>query len=571
MGRDLGSGGSLTRMSGSPVGAARPDLDATLTPSRGRADVDPGDVDPGDVDPGDTMSDVPEVSLVLRVVVVCAVLTGVAFRFVTRSPLWLDEALSANIAALPVAEIPAALRKDGHPPLYYVLLHYWMNVFGSGDVATRALSGAVGVASLPLAWTVGRRRGGPTLGWIFLGVLAMSPYAIRYGTEARMYALVSFLVLIGYVLIDDISRRGRSTPIRLVSVAVVSGALLLTHYWAMWLLAAVVLVLAWTWKRSADPGLRHGSLRGALAVCAGGVFLFGWLPTMFFQSAHTGTPWSQPVRPSAALSYMLTDFAAGTGFPDSAVLAVISGVLFVVGLFGIADGPRSIHLDLRTNPQVRAEGVVVALTLTLGLVTGFVARSAFASRYAAVLFPLFLLVVAAGISRFADRRIQVAVLSVVMLASGLGAYFNANVFTRTQMESLAAVIRERGAPGDVVVFCPDQLGPSGARAIGEGFDLLSFPTLGSPKFVDWVDYKQRNDAIDPTQVAQAVLERAGPERSVFVVWNGTYRTFEKRCEEFIAEISRNRPVSATLRDAQPEKYYENATLSWFAPVAMAPS
>jgi len=558
MGRSTRSGGSLTPMSGSPVDAARPDVDSNpAETSRSIGDS-----------PDDPASGPDGVSLALRVIVVLAVCAGIAFRFIARSPLWLDEALSANIAALPVGEIPAALRKDGHPPLYYVLLHYWMALVGSGDGATRALSGVFGVASLPLAWIVGRRRGGKPLAWVFLGVLAMSPYAIRYGTEARMYALVSFLVLVGYVLIDDIARRGKSNAVRLVSAAVVSGALLLTHYWAMWLLAAVVLVLGWTWRNSPDQEVRRGASRGGLAICSGGVFLLWWLPTMLFQSAHTGTPWSQPVRPSAALSYMLTDFAAGTGFPDSAVLAVMGGVLFVVGLFGVATGPQSIHLDLRTNPQVRAEGVVLALTLALGLATGFVARSAFASRYAAVLFPLFLLLVATGITRFADRRMQSGVLAVVMLASGLGAYFNANVFTRTQMASLADVIHERGARGDVVVFCPDQLGPSGSRAIGDGFDLVSFPTLESPKFVDWVDYKQRNDSIDSAQVARDVLDRAGPDRSIFVVWSGTYRTFEQRCEQFIAEISRNRPVSATLRDAQPEKYYENATLSWFAPIAV---
>ena len=61
----------------------------------------------------------------------------------TRSPLWLDEALSVNIAKLPIGQIPAALRHDGHPPLYYVLLHVWMSVLGSGDVAVRSAVGPV--------------------------------------------------------------------------------------------------------------------------------------------------------------------------------------------------------------------------------------------------------------------------------------------------------------------------------------------------------------------------------------------------------------------------------------------
>ena len=59
----------------------------------------------------------------IKALVLLAVVAGLALRFYARSPLWLDEALSVNIAKLPVNEIPEALRHDGHPPLFYVLLH----------------------------------------------------------------------------------------------------------------------------------------------------------------------------------------------------------------------------------------------------------------------------------------------------------------------------------------------------------------------------------------------------------------------------------------------------------------
>src|SRR5690606_36341602 len=69
-----------------------------------------------------------------------ALVAGVVLRFIASSPLWLDEALSVNIARLPLGEIPEALRHDGHPPLYYVLLHGWMELFGEGNRAVRAFS-----------------------------------------------------------------------------------------------------------------------------------------------------------------------------------------------------------------------------------------------------------------------------------------------------------------------------------------------------------------------------------------------------------------------------------------------
>ena len=62
---------------------------------------------------------------------------GIVARFLAPSGLWLDEALSVNIAKLPLGQMPGALVQDGSPPLYYLLLHFWMLLFGQGDFAVR--------------------------------------------------------------------------------------------------------------------------------------------------------------------------------------------------------------------------------------------------------------------------------------------------------------------------------------------------------------------------------------------------------------------------------------------------
>ena len=57
-----------------------------------------------------------------------AIALGVLLFAYSRSDLWLDEALSVNIARLPLGDLRAALQRDGAPPLYYVLLHVWTGV-----------------------------------------------------------------------------------------------------------------------------------------------------------------------------------------------------------------------------------------------------------------------------------------------------------------------------------------------------------------------------------------------------------------------------------------------------------
>src|SRR3954454_6907122 len=105
---------------------------------------------------------------------------GVALRFSARSDLWLDEELTVNIAKLPLDRLRQALLHDGAPPLYYVVLHGWIRVFGSSTTAVRALSGtrrviATGLGALAVrAWTpsAGRARRLAVLGAV---VVASSP------------------------------------------------------------------------------------------------------------------------------------------------------------------------------------------------------------------------------------------------------------------------------------------------------------------------------------------------------------------------------------------------------------
>jgi hypothetical protein len=147
-----------------------------------------------------------------RALVGAAVLVGLGtlLRLGTTSPLWLDEALSANIAALPVGDMLDALRRDGHPPLFYLLASVWTGAFGDGDVAVRSLSAVFGIATLPLVWAAGRRLGGPTCALAATVLYATSPFAIRYATEARMYALVAFLVVAGWLALPP--GRGAAHP-----------------------------------------------------------------------------------------------------------------------------------------------------------------------------------------------------------------------------------------------------------------------------------------------------------------------------------------------------------------------
>ena len=499
----------------------------------------------------------------LDVVLLGAVVTGgVLLRFVTRSHLWLDEALSVDIARLPLRDIPAALRHDGHPPLYYALLHLWMRVFGEGDTAVRALSGVFGVAALPLAW-VAARRFGRDAAIAAVALLALSPFAIRYSTEARMYSLVMFLVLAGYLLVGRALRE--PSIARLLPLSVVVGLLLLTHYWALWLIGAVLAVLAWQW-RSATGADRRARGRVVVAVVAGGLLLVPWLPSMATQSAHTGTPWAATVRPTTMVATSLIDVGGGD-YGEAELLAFGLALLFVFGLFGRAALEGRLELDVRPHPAGAAGGATIGATFVIAIVASYASHTTFASRYVAVLFPLYVLVAAAGLAKVQPRAARGVVLAALLVLGLAGGVHNITT-DRTQAGVIGAAIAERAAPGDLVIVCPDQLGPSMRRVLPHA-TLLTYPDLGDGQRVDWYDYEARNAAADPAAFVTAALAR--PATAPTVVWfvaSDSYKTLEGQCPEVQRLLTeRSSSVEGVVND-DGASYFESAALVRFV---LAPS
>ena len=486
---------------------------------------------------------------------VAVLAVGVAFRLHTRSELWLDEALSANIARLPVGDLLRQLKHDGHPPLYYLLLHVWMSIFGKGDDATRSLSAIFGIASLPLMWLAARRYAGRTAAVGAVVLLATSPYAVRYSTEARMYSMVMFLVLAGWLAVR--AALDEPTVPRLLPVALVSGLLALTHYWSLYLLAATGLLLLWLWRRRA----MDAALRVSVALLAGAVLFLPWLPSFLEQSKHTGTPWGRPERPTQIFTISFTDWGGGPN-GEAQFLGIALVLLVLLALFAVARDRRHIDLDLHTRPEARPEVFVVLATLVIATVASYASSAAFASRYTAVIFPLVLLLCGLGLAAFADAKVRVGILVVLSLFGLVGMSRNERG-ERTQNGHLAAYIVKQGGPGDVVAFCPDQLGPSTMRHIPSTFRGMAFPNGSDPHLVDWVDYAKRQKAGSPKAFA-ALIDKAGGDHTVWLVWADGYRTLDSKCRRTAIDLRKLRPGGRAVR-AQGQQF-EHAWLYQYGPV-----
>jgi mannosyltransferase len=501
------------------------------------------------------------------------VAAGLLLRFWTRSGLWLDEALTVNLARLPLHELPNALKHDGAPPLYYVLLHFWISLFGQSNDAVRSLSGVFAVLTLPVGWLCGKRFGGRATAWTLLVLLASAPFAVYYGTESRMYALVILLTGLGFLALSRAVAAPR--PGNLIALALVAAALLYSQYWSVYLIALVALWLLASIWRTRHRGHPEEAPWAALIALAVGTLLFvPWVPTFLYQAKHTGTPLAAAPNFSAVIN-ALTGFTDNQGSTQQTatnqgrLLAVIYFAMLALAVFGIGRTGRIIELDLRTRPRSRGVVFVVLGTLFAAIAGGILTTSAYSSRYAAVVFLPFLLLVALGTTTLLNAKARVIV---VGLAVAAGLFSSAqNVTTqRTQAGAVAAAINEQAKPGDIIAFCPDQLGPAVNRQIRNPsqYDLITFPRETGPAIVNWVDYASAVNAASPAHFANVVAQRAASGHKVWLVWQPNYQTYGIKCEtiasDLITAATKTGGGGRNVVTNHPALYYEPMNLTEYA-------
>jgi mannosyltransferase len=498
---------------------------------------------------------------VLTVLFGLAAVAGLLLRLWPRSALWLDEAQTVAFAREPLLRIPSLLRTDGAPPLYYLMLHLWMAAFGSSTFGVRLFSVLCSVALVPVLALAARRYGGRAAVVPCVVLVAMSPFAIRYGTEARMYSLL--MLLVGLLLLAVPWAVDRPGPRRAAVVALLAGSLLYTHYWALYLLAAGGVALAaaaWRWRSTA----RGAGCRWVLAGLAGGVVLWlPWVPSFLYQAANTGTPWAPSPSPSDVLNALPA--LAGGDRMSGIVLAIVLLVALLMALFARPVDAWRTELQWRPNAPAWLLVIVVVLSPSLAAAGGMLSGSAFVPRYNSVVFPVLVLVAAIGIGNVGGRPAKAVILGLACMAALPMTIDDART-ARTPATSIAHRLEAQAEPGDVVVFCPDQLGPAVSRIL-ESDDVHSlqegvFPDWSSPDRVDWVHYEDRYQDGSPSAFAAEADRRAG-SGSVWVVWSALYPPTESACTGLREALTGRRPVEQRIVADLPDDYLDHGALLRF--------
>jgi mannosyltransferase len=399
-------------------------------------------------------------------------LLAAALRFSTLGlqSFWYDEAFTpVHVLHTSLgATLHSVVHTENTPPLWYVLIWVWSRVFGTGAVALRLPSAVFGVATVAVAWAIGHELTGRRATAIAAAAfVAMNPLFVWYSQEARAYGL--FMLMGALAMLCFLRAQREPTPRRLTAFALTASLALLSHYFAAFLLAPMIVMLL---LRGRLPGLRgewlekrggrtddrddrasgegDGTRRATLIACAVPVLVgLALLPLASAQGGHGAQwigEWALTSRLQAIPQYYLTGYSGeplGHGIELLVALPILAGIGY--GLWSVLE-PRE------------EWGALIVLAIAACGVLAPIVLIAFGADYlaprnlVAAMIPVSALIAVIVVARRTGRT--GAVLATLIALAGLAITIDVDLSPRLQRgdwRGVAKVLHGSAATGDRII------------------------------------------------------------------------------------------------------------------------
>lgn len=354
--------------------------------------------------PGNRMMTSRQMWLLVAIITVA----GAILRFLGLDwqSLWLDEASSLrNAHAFGREGIQGLAHVDQIAPLHSVVLWLSTSLGGDTEFAIRLPSVIAGILSIPLTFIVAKRMfGSRSAALVSAALVALSPFAIWFSQEGRMYALLLLAGLAYIALVWPIVERPlKMSELVLLTLCTTLG-LGMHHYMALLMLSFGLFLLikdrtitkrAWAWGLTQIVASLIFSYWMLLTIHtlenpAGNAkpgFLF-WVPYAYY-SFVAGFSFGPSTQELASAGRNLVNIVLTHAIPVL-LLAVATMTLIA---FGVAKA-------LRSRDKSAALWLLIWLVgpVLLSVIATFISNVQFNVRYVIISFPPLMILLALGIA-----------------------------------------------------------------------------------------------------------------------------------------------------------------------------
>lgn len=355
-----------------------------------------------------------------------AVYAALVAATIGKFSIWFDEAFGSYLIRFDFDKLTYYTANDVHPPLYYWLLKLWSYAFGNTEFGLRSMSIFFGAVALVLLFAFLLRYFNRSVAYIALAFMVLSPMYLHYSQEARMYTLLTAIIIAATYLMVYAHRTGNK--VAWIGYGVLVAAGVLTQY-----LAGIVWIAHWVWRFLA---VRSSSLRVTIKkffdrgwLLAHGVALLlflPWVPAFIYQvtTVQVSGFWIGPVT-AISLPNFLSNFSLFTIASEThswfalALYALIIAYMYLgVRAFGAASKEQM--------EQLLFVGVMTVVPIIALMVVSMPPlRSLFVDRYligVVLMLPVLMALILTVSRKVVGKKVWAAVLGLTVILFSVGIY-----------------------------------------------------------------------------------------------------------------------------------------------------
>lgn len=373
------------------------------------------------------------------------------FRLMTES-IRLDEAQSIWMFTKSFPTLFHLVGSDVHVPLYGILLHIWMQVFGTDIITVRMFSFLFFILSIPLVYIVTKRLyrdfARENIAFYTMLVFMLSPFLLWYASEARMYTLLIFFALIShYYFLDFLHSYGKKGKLGFFLVSLFG---FYTHYFYFLLTAAQGLFIIGTLLFSQKEQIKKNKVTEFITFAS-----------IIFCDLLLFTPWivyvvslgevqnaAPLIPPPTSYNIFQTFILFVFGFQNQIIQSAIVSLwpLFVIVLFFIFTR-RFLRVSQNLVYAIITSTLPIALTFILSYI-----HPIFLTRYLIFVTPLLFSLIVWLVVIFSKRKSQFGILLLLSIMA-LSLVFQTNAAStpvKEHYENTAEYLEVHATPSDII-------------------------------------------------------------------------------------------------------------------------
>ncbi len=392
---------------------------------------------------------------IILVTLIFAVLSALSLY---SQSIRLDESQSLWIATKSVPGVVQFTAENTGTPLYNLLLHFWVQVFGTTTLSTRSLSFLFFVLTLPAVYLFAREASDSRVGFLTVVLFALSPFVLWFSNETQMYTLFTLVTAVNHYyflrLFNTEGKRGR------LGFFLSSAAGFFTHYFFIFLVISqgIFLLIKFVSEFPRQGVFSFWSLRKYFQTDGRMVWSFIYLesaaflvflPWVFYVAGFGFTASLQPAVPRPTLLNILqTLFSFVFGFQNPALQALVLSLwpLLVIFLFFAFTSRRQIPLRAGTYFVL-----VTFLPILLVFAASYIGPI-FLSRYLIFVIPTMFFLIAWTILNYSRRLSSAVIAGLLVVMVGLLIYQDASATTpvKENYRQVSTYLNTKVTPRDIV-------------------------------------------------------------------------------------------------------------------------